>query len=76
MEHLVLIGIIVVFIGIFLIILGSLLEASEGKTKFAVGGFIGPIPFGFASEKGMLYLVIAISLVLFVLFVLMSQKFV
>lgn len=74
MQQLVAIGIVVVFAGIVLIIIGSLLGAGKGEAKFAVGGFIGPIPFGFANDKAMLYAVIAIAMIVFIISLLMSQK--
>lgn len=63
------IGMAVIFIGVIIVIIGSIINAQKGKTesKFAVGGFIGPIPFGFANDKGMLWFVIGISVVFFVL---------
>lgn len=67
-QTLVLIGIAVVFIGIVLIIVGSMLGAKESRARFGFGGFIGPIPFGFASDKPMLYIVIALAIVLLVLY--------
>tara|TARA_Y100000310_G_scaffold197618_1_gene197683 strand:- start:385 stop:639 length:255 start_codon:yes stop_codon:yes gene_type:complete len=51
------IGLVVIFIGVFLIIIGSITQAKQSKTntKIAVGGFIGPIPFGFSNDKAMFY---------------------
>jgi len=76
MEQLMLIGVAVVFIGIFIIIIGSLMGAGDGKTgaKVAVGGFIGPIPFGFANDKPLLYVVMAAAVILFVVSLMFSQK--
>jgi uncharacterized membrane protein len=74
MEQLVAIGIIVVFAGIAIIIIGSLLGAGKTEVKWGVGGFIGPIPFGFANDKAMLYAVIAVAIIVFVISLLMSQK--
>jgi len=74
MEQLITIGIIVVFIGIVIIIIGSIIGMQKGETKAGFGGFIGPIPFGFASERGMLYVVIAIALTMFILFILFGYK--
>ncbi|MBW2994801.1 DUF131 domain-containing protein [Candidatus Woesearchaeota archaeon] len=55
------IGIIVVLIGIIIIVIGSFLQKpADGKTKVAVGGLIGPIPFGFANDKRMLWFVLGI----------------
>ncbi len=74
-QFLVLLGIALVFIGMVIIIIGSLLGTGKGEVKVGIGGFIGPIPFGFASERGMLYLVIILTIVMFVVFVLMSHRF-
>jgi len=73
-ENLVVIGFAVVFIGIILIVIGSLLGAKDSKVNFGVGGFIGPIPWGFANSKEMLYLVIGISVVMFILFLLWGLR--
>jgi uncharacterized membrane protein len=59
------IGMAVVFIGMVLIIIGSIIgsflhKPSDGKTKVAVGGLIGPIPFGFANDRPMLWIVFGI----------------
>jgi len=47
-------------------IISSLTQTKQSKmtTKVAVGGFIGPIPFGFFNDKSMFYLLI--SLMIFV----------
>jgi uncharacterized membrane protein len=74
MEQLVTIGIVVVFAGIALIIIGSLLGAGKGEAKVAVGGFIGPIPWGFANDKPLLYAVIAIAMVVFVISIIMATQ--
>jgi uncharacterized protein (TIGR00304 family) len=72
MEQLITLGVIVVFIGFALIIIGSFLEAGgKGEAKVAVGGFIGPIPFGFANDRQMLYIVITIAMIMFVVSVLL-----
>ena len=75
-ENLVLVGFAVVFIGIIIIVIASLLGAKESGTKVnvGIGGFIGIIPFGFANSKEMLYLTIAITLAVFVVFVLWGLK--
>lgn len=75
-EQLIGIGIIVIVIGFILIITGSLLAASKGKSRsnFAIVGFLGPLPFGAASDRNLLYLAIAITVVLFVLFLLLGRK--
>ncbi len=56
MEKLIIAGFIVMFIGILLIVVGSIGLALFGKVKaknvdIGIGGFIGPIPFGFFTSK-------------------------
>ena len=58
------IGIIVIFIGIFLVIFGSLKSSDSSNTKVAVGGFIGFIPFGFANDKRMLWVVVGMMVLM------------
>ncbi len=65
-EKLFLIGIGLIFLGIFITIIASFLSGS-GKVEYGVGGFIGPIPFGWASNKNMLYVIIGLTLILFIL---------
>ncbi len=76
-QHLILLGILLIFLGFFLVIMGSLLHASkeEWKVSVGVGGFIGPIPFGFANNREMLYLVMAFTAVALVFFFLLSRNF-
>ena len=70
-------GIILVFAGIVIIIIGSLLGSQgQGKTGYAVGGFIGPIPFGFANSKEMLYVVVIISVIMLVFILFSILRFV
>ena len=40
------------------------MSAKEGtsKTKVAVGGFIGPIPFGFGNDKQLVWFIAILSL--------------
>lgn len=76
MQYLVSFGILFVFIGMILIIIGSLAQAKtaggkESDVKVAVGGFIGPIPFGFFSDKKMVIPFIGLLIFLAVLFLVM-----
>lgn len=68
-QSVVAVGIILLFMGIIFIILGSL--SGKGDTKMAVGGFIGPIPFGWANDpqmfKYIIILIITIAVLFFVL---------
>ena len=70
------IGFVVVLIGIALIIVGSVISATKSKTKtyFGFGGFIGPIPFGFANKKEILYLIIAVSVIMIIAFLVLGRK--
>ena len=70
LRYLIFIGIILVFIGIAFTIVGSLFGAKMDKsnTKFAVAGFIGPIPFGFGNNKQMLIFAIIFSIIIIILF--------
>jgi len=76
-ERIVLIGFALVFAGMIVIILGSALgsknKPNSSSSGFAVGGFIGPIPFGWATEKPLLYIVIAISVIMFLVFMLLGR---
>ncbi len=70
MNNLITIGIITILVGIALFIIGSLIEAKE--SRFAVGGFIGPIPFGFGNDKTLLYFIIALTALVFVFWAIMN----
>ncbi len=73
-EKIVLLGFALIFIGMLVIIIGtSLGEKGKTGTGFAFGGFIGPIPFGWASEKPWLYLVVAISVIMLLFFLLSGR---
>ncbi|MCX8147441.1 MAG: hypothetical protein N3D84_03165 [Candidatus Woesearchaeota archaeon] len=67
------IGTIIVFIGMIIIIIGSIMQTKEMRrldsnashpkksdVRVAVGGFIGPLPFGFANDKIVLYVLIGL----------------
>jgi uncharacterized membrane protein len=69
-----LLGLIFVIIGIVIIAVVAFLgKGGEAKTEVGVGGFIGIIPFGFATSKGMLYLVIALSLLMVAVFLILNR---
>jgi len=73
-DFFLLLGLAFVIIGIVIIAAVAFLgKSGEVKTQGAVGGFIGPIPFGFATSKGMLYLVITLSLVMAAVFLIMGR---
>ncbi len=67
-------GIFIILIGFALVFIGALTQAFTGKndTKVAVGGFIGFIPFGFANDKRMMWVLIALMAVVLVFFFVMN----
>ncbi|HIE41592.1 MAG TPA: DUF131 domain-containing protein [Candidatus Aenigmarchaeota archaeon] len=71
MKDLFLIGFILIIIGILLITISAF---SEGKTKFAIFGFIGPIPYGFGNSQELLKIAIITTIVIVIIF-LMFLKF-
>ena len=74
-EQLISLGLAVIFVGIILVIVGSLVSTkSKDKVGFAFGGFIGPIPFGFANKKELLYLIISLSIILIIAFLILGRK--
>lgn len=68
-----LLGLVFVIIGIVIIAAVAFLGKGEAKTEVGVGGFIGFLPFGFATSKGMLYLVVALSVVMAAVFLIMGR---
>ena len=78
MEQLISLGILLIFIGFVIVFIGSFMSSKDtnSKTKVAVGGFIGPIPFGFGNDKNLVWFVTIISLVLFLFWLLFSFRIV
>ncbi len=74
-EKLIVIGIVLILAGILLLIIGSIigLTKSNGKTDIAIGGFIGPVPFGFFTEKGMFWIWLAVLAVFIILWFLLRK---
>lgn len=69
-----LLGLVFVVIGIVIIAAVTLLgKSGETRTEVGVGGFIGFLPFGFATSKGMLYLVVALTVAMAAAFLLMGR---
>jgi len=71
-----LIGILFILFGILLIILGGFIGISgeNSKTNLAIGGFIGPIPFGFFTNKKMFWIFCILFLVSFLFWFLLRNK--
>ena len=63
-------GIILFFIAVAFIVIGSLAGAERNNTEIAFGGFVGFIPFGFATNKRMLLFVMILTVAFAVFFVL------
>lgn len=61
-------GLLFILVGFAFVIIGGLTGSQAKGTKVAVGGFIGPIPFGFANDPRMLKIVIGISVAVLILF--------
>lgn len=76
MEQLIGFGVFLVFVG-FVIIFVSLLQGLKepsAKTKVAIGGFIGFIPFGFGNDKNLLWFITILSMALFLIWLLMRLR--
>ena len=76
MEQLISLGILLIIIGFTIVFFGFLKGAKEtaSNTKVAVGGFIGPIPFGFGNDRQLVWFVIILSLVLFLAWIFFSLR--
>lgn len=64
-ENLIAVGIMLIIIGFFLVFFGAFKSEANSKTKVAIGGFIGPIPFGFGNDKNLVWFVTLLSVVIF-----------
>jgi len=72
------IGIVLLFIGIILIFIGSLLSATKSeKSNIKSAGilFIGPFPVGWASDKGIFYTLIAITILMLIVYFFLFKRF-
>ena len=74
-QNLLSLGILIIFIGFIIVFTGALSNVKKGDAKFAVGGFVGFIPFGFANDKRMLWVVIGIMSMLVLFFVILPYLF-
>ena len=76
MEQLIRFGILLIIIGFIIVFFAVFKGAKEStsSTKVAVGGFIGPIPFGFGNDKNLVWFVTILSLVLFLVWVFFSSR--
>lgn len=77
MKNLVGVGIFFIFLGFLLVAVGSLFQdagktktaSGPSGTKVAIGGFIGPIPFGWANDKRLFYPLMGVLIALAVFWV-------
>lgn len=69
-EKILLIGIVLIFVGIILTIISAFL--SNKRVEYGFGGFIGPIPFGWATNQKML-MIIVILMMIFLLYMLILR---
>lgn len=67
-EQLIVLGILLVVVGLIVLFIGSIVGAEKTQVKVGVGGFIGPIPFGFANDPRILWAAITLTFVLLLLF--------
>lgn len=65
MQSLILAGILLIITGLIIIFFGVLSSSKDPNAKVAVGGFIGPIPFGFGNDWQLVWIGAIISLALF-----------
>ena len=70
-QKLISLGILIILIGFTLVFIGALSAAPKGDAKVAVGGFIGFIPFGFANDKRMLWILMGIMGALIFFFIIL-----
>jgi len=72
MVNLVQLGIILICIGFLLLFLSAFLT-NKSTVRGGFVGFIGPFPFGFASDKKILYILFAIGIIIFILSILLRK---
>ncbi len=70
MINLIPLGIVLIIIGFVIIIIGALTSGDKNSdAKVAAVGFIGFIPFGFSNDKQTLYWTIALSIIVFIIWI-------
>ncbi|MEK6934868.1 MAG: hypothetical protein AABW46_03245 [Nanoarchaeota archaeon] len=75
MVSLIQLGMFILFLGIILIFLGSFSQSKSSDTKVAVGGFIGPIPFGFLNDKRLFPVLVGLIILGFIIMFLLKRYF-
>ena len=74
MQNLIGIGILLIVIGFIIVFFSMLSGSKDSKTKVAVGGFIGPIPFGFGNDKQFVWFVVILSIVVFLIWIFFNSR--
>ena len=77
MDQLINFGVLLMIVGFAIVFFGVLKGSKEmtSNTKVAIGGFIGPIPFGFGNDKNLVWLVAILSLIVFLVLIFTSIRF-
>jgi uncharacterized protein (TIGR00304 family) len=72
-----LIGLSLILIGIFAIVIGILILAFSKSTKVEGGGvvLIGPFPIIFGSSERIIYIVLAITLIIMLIYIFLAIRF-
>ncbi len=65
------IGLVLILIGFALVFVGSVIGGTGKGIKVAVGGFLGPIPFGFGNDPQMAKLALGISIAMLLIFLVL-----
>ena len=80
--NLISVGVVILILGFIIVFLGMMLQAQQlqnekhtkgSNVKVAVGGFFGPIPFGFGNDKTLMYVVIAVSVFFMFLWIILPR---
>jgi uncharacterized membrane protein len=75
MRWILVLGIGLIFLGLILVLISSMktaAEEKEWKTTMAVGGLIGPIPFGFGNDQGWVKFTVILAAVIFVFWIVVN----
>lgn len=67
---LVFIGIIIIITGVFLLLFGG---KEEGKVEGGFVGFIGPIPIGFGTDRGIMMFLLVLAIVIMLVFMFLGK---
>lgn len=68
-NSLIIAGLALIFIGFLLLIFSLIIGEATGRTKFSIGGFIGPFVFGFGNDPQMVKFAIIVSLIMLAIFI-------